>query len=114
MGENIEKMFLICPVRNSKKDYNQVVQKLEQKYKVHWPPRDTDQKDTIGFRICTDNMKAIQEADIIGVIWDGESQGCLFDLGIAFALGKNIKIINIPEKLNKKSFQDMMIYWSEK
>jgi hypothetical protein len=41
-------------------------------------------------------------------MWDGVSQGCLFDLGMAFAMNKHITIISIPELSNGKSFQNMV------
>lgn len=37
--------------------------------KVYLPSRDTNQKDPIGLRICTDNRMAIINADEIHVIW---------------------------------------------
>lgn len=108
------KSFLICPVRGVKPESQAgTVAMLEAKgFDVHWPPRDTDQNDEIGLRICRDNMRAIADADVVHVIWDGESQGCLFDLGVAFALHKRLEIIAIPELTGGKSFQNMMAAWS--
>jgi len=109
----MSKTFLICPVRgHSAGETAAVVKRLEDKgWEVHWPHRDTDQDDSTGLRICIDNRKAIKDADAVHVIWDGKSQGCLFDLGMAFAFGKPLIIISIPEVDCGKSFQNMMMAW---
>lgn len=108
------KSFLICPVRG--KDpaaYAAIVSELEADgFEVHWPPRDTDQIDDTGLRICRDNAAAIADADIVHVVWDGQSQGCLFDLGVAFALGKALRPIELPAATEGKSFQNMMRAWA--
>lgn len=109
------KTFLICPVRGKSSEETQdVVDELEAlDYEVHWPHRDTNQNDNTGLRICQDNRKAIEEADIVHIVWDGNSQGCLFDLGIAFALNKKIMPIELPEITDGKSFQNMIMELSK-
>ena len=108
------KTFLICPVRGHDLSETQsIVDNLESNgWAVHWPPRDTDQNDPIGYQICTANMEAIKAADVLHLVWDGVSQGCLFDLGIAFALGKKVIPILLPPKTDGKSFQNMVIEWA--
>jgi len=107
------KLFLICPVRFAEHDYTSVVKSLEKEYEVYWPKRDTNQEDSTGYRICTDNKSAIEDADVVGVIWDGKSQGGLFDLGMSFALNKKILIVQLPPLIGKKSFQDMIWGWAK-
>jgi hypothetical protein len=112
------KIFLICPVRGVTEDYkvwqeNLVTQIEACGDEVHWPPRDTDQVDDIGLRICSDNRQAIEQADMIYVVWDGKSQGCLFDLGMAFAMRKQIHIIALPELTDGKSYQNMITAWEK-
>jgi hypothetical protein len=114
-------IFLICPVRNITPEYQegietQVKQLESEGHKVYWPARDTNQQDTIGLRICKDNRLAIAHADIVYVIWDGKSQGCLFDLGIAFALRKKIRPVvgYFPTLTFGKSFQNMVYDWEER
>lgn len=106
--------FMICPVRG--KDpamLAEAVARLEAAgFDVHWPPRDTDQADDTGLRIRRDNSAAIVAADIVHVIWDGQSQGCLFELGVAFALGKPIRVLDLPEPTNGISFQNMIRAWA--
>jgi nucleoside 2-deoxyribosyltransferase len=107
--------FLICPVRgHDPEETRSIVESLEQNgYEVHWPPRDTDQDDPTAFRICCDNLEAIHRADCVHVVWDGKSQGCLFDLGMAFALDKRVYIVRLPEATEGKSFQNMVRRWNE-
>ena len=102
--------FLICPVRNSEpgKTAGIVMQLEADGFDVHWPHRDTDQNDDTGLRICTDNRQAIEGADVVHVVWDGVSQGCLFDLGMAFAMRKPITAISLPAQSRGKSFQNFI------
>jgi len=108
------KTFLICPVRghDSSETFEIVKGLTLDGYIVHWPFRDTDQNDPDGLRICQDNRKAIEEADVVHFVWDGKSTGCLFDLGMAFALRKKIIPIVMPELTNHKSFQNMVDKWA--
>jgi hypothetical protein len=114
-------IFLICPVRETSVSYlegieTQVYYLEAQGKKVYWPTRDTNQNDSSGLRICRDNREAIKNSKFVYVIWDAKSQGCLFDLGIAFALNKPIKTIvgYMPAMTNGKSFQNMIFDWEEK
>jgi nucleoside 2-deoxyribosyltransferase len=108
------KAFLICPVRGvDPADTAAIVTELEcQGITVHWPPRDTDQDDAVGLRICRDNLAAIKAADCVYVVWDGKSQGVLFDLGMAFALDKPVVPLRLPEYTDAKSFQNMVRAWA--
>lgn len=108
------KTFLICPVRGHEmKETEMIVSKLESEgWQVHWPPRNTEQDDPTGYRICSDNLAAIRDADVIHIVWDGKSQGSLFDAGMAFALGKKIIPIQLPELTEGKSFQNMVTEWA--
>ena len=112
----MKKAFLICPVRGHNPNHaNDVVEKLENNgWIVHYPPRDTDQIDDTGYRICLDNLQAISDADKIFIFWDGKSQGSVFDAGMAFALNKPIEIVSVPDLIGEKSFQDMLAYWERK
>ena len=108
------KTFLICPVRrHDMTETENIVKSLEAEgFEVYWPPRDTDQNDPNGFHICTDNKTAIKNADVVHFFWDGKSQGCLFDLGIAFAFGKKIIPVSMPALTDGKSFQNMVARWA--
>lgn len=121
-----KKIFLICPVRFASEEEdkfldNYVGQLESQGCKVHYPKRDTNQKDaTGGYRICSDNYQAIKEADEIHVYWTKTSQGSLFDLGVAFnehkTKNKPIKLVNgeniekiIDEEKKEKSFEQVLL-----
>jgi hypothetical protein len=81
---------------------------------VHWPPRDTNQVDDTGLKICTENWVAIKDAEVVYFVWDGKSQGCLFDLGMAFAMNKMVIPLELPEPTDGKSFQNMVTAYKEK
>ena len=54
------------------------------------PGRDTDQTQS-GEKILHDNLEGMLLCDDdVHVIWDGESFGTMFDMGMAYALGKVI------------------------
>ena len=48
--------------------------------------------------IVTHNKDLISQADRIDVLWDCRSPGTLFDLGMAFALNKPIKVVYLNDK----------------
>ena len=107
------KAFLICPVRGKDpKKYNGLIAELSRcGLQVYCPALDTNQNDPNGLRICEDNLLAMMAAKIVLVIWDGESQGVLFDLGMAFTLRKPIMEIFMPPATVGKSFQNMVREW---
>jgi nucleoside 2-deoxyribosyltransferase len=113
-----QKAYLICPVRNTFTYYKNIIDDqvkfLEQTYDVYYPARDTNQNQQ-EISICDANLKAIQEADVVFIIWDGISQGCLFDAGMAFALGKPLRVITgyMPRMTRDKSFQNLFYAWEE-
>lgn len=109
-----KKAFLICPVRGHElsETASTVVALEADGWRVYWPSRDTNQDDTTGYRICRDNMEAMIETDVVFVVWDGRSQGCLFDLGMAFVMNKSLRIISLPPFTDGKSFQNMIREWA--
>lgn len=109
-------IFVICPVRNVTEEETKLIDsyvaKLEEDgHDVHWPPRDTNQVDSIGLRICQDNRYSIAEADEIHIYWNKNSSGSLFDVGMAFALQKTIKLFNRDgvEETPHKSFNNVLL-----
>jgi nucleoside 2-deoxyribosyltransferase len=108
------KIFLAHPLRNTAPEYTeriseQVAHWESLGHEVHYPWRDTPQAET-EMKICNANLKAIREADEVRVIWDGESKGVLFDVGMAYALGKRIcpVIGYFPNSTKHKSFQNLL------
>jgi UDP-N-acetylglucosamine 2-epimerase len=76
-----------------KKQLEDYVSKLEiEGHKVHLPHRDTNQQGS-GIDICKQNRKAIELSDEVHLFYSAESQGTHFDMGVAFALRKTIKVI---------------------
>ena len=123
----MKRIFLICPVRNvdpaTKKKLERYVGRMEKKgYRVHYPPRDTNQSDPIGNRICATNQSAILEADEIHVWYSEQSTGSYFDLGGVFMLvevlgyKKRVVIINNTQALATpgKSFLKVLQYLASK
>jgi nucleoside 2-deoxyribosyltransferase len=111
----MKRAFLICPVRNTTVEdiagFSDIVQQLENTgWTVHWPLRDTRQ-DASEMTICLQNLNAIRVADCVFVAFDPQSYGSHFDLGMAFALGKDIHFIKAPEQTEEKSFANLLIEW---
>lgn len=117
-----KRIFVICPVRNADGETNRKIEEyvLKQEdfgHEVYWPKRDTDQIDSIGLRICTDNARAIARADEIHIWYDAGIQGSLFDVGMTFMASqivgptKRIVLIN-PGSVRPtegKSFANVLI-----
>lgn len=115
------KIFIITPVRRISSDLRQSVDNYVhflqlQGHQVYYPPEDTEQDDLIGLMICSSNREAMRKSDEVHIAWDGESTGCLFDLGMAFALGKSVKLISdcFPPATEGKSFANMVRAWADK
>ena len=114
---NLEKkIFMICPVREADEEEKAFLQdyisNLEQEgHKVHYPPRDTNQDDPIGYYICRENRQAILDADEVHIYFTPKSKGTLFDIGMAFMMEKPIVLVNIDkiEKTPHKSFPNVLI-----
>ena len=118
-------IFLICGVRGATEAQIEMQQEHvqyleEQGHMVHYPPRDTNQNDATGYNICKQNMAAIQAADRVDIMaYDSKlSEGSLFDLGMAFALGKQINPVigHFPTLRNVasgKSFVRMIWKWED-
>ena len=100
------KIAIICPVRNGvPEEVADYVIKLEAKGNlVHFPPRDNPQEDDIGYYICFTMLEAIRKANEVHIWYSPDSQGVHFDLGIAFALHKKLKLINNPPDVDGKSY----------
>jgi len=99
--EHKRKVFLICPVRKinkvTKTFIDTYVKTLEAlgSWEIHYPPRDVDQTDDgIGLKICEAHRKAMRECDEVHIIYHPDSQGWLFDFGMAFMIEKPIYLLN--------------------
>ena len=69
-------------------------EKLEAEgHETYVPLRDTEQVATTMEQIFATNLRGIKWSDECHLLWDLSSQGTLFDLGSAYALGKPIHVI---------------------
>lgn len=88
-------IYIICAVRNSTPERIADIRayadtKRSEGHRVHFPPDDAPQDDPTGIAICSTHRTHMLMADEIHVFWDVESYGSHFDLGMAYALAKNI------------------------
>jgi len=88
---NNKKFFII----HSKGLTNKAIELAEklraEGHEVYVPGVQTKQ-DTDELTICTANRAAMRDSDEVRVIWDGTSHGVIFDLGMAFAMEKSLKL----------------------
>lgn len=101
-------IYIICAVRNATPERVAELRsyaegKRAEGHSVHFPPDDAPQDDPTGMEICRVHLSAMLLADEVHVFWDVDSKGSHFDLGMAFALGKEIVPIHCekpdgPEK----------------
>ena len=63
--------------------------------------------------ICTQNAKAIADADEVHIFYNPDSQGTHFDMGVAFSLKKKIVIVKNVEYGPGKSYPRMLNEWSQ-
>ncbi|HQJ73753.1 MAG TPA: nucleoside 2-deoxyribosyltransferase [Candidatus Dojkabacteria bacterium] len=113
----LKKIFIICSVRGASPEYREklesYVEDLEKRgCKVHLPHRDTNQQAR-GYDICKQNMEAIRQADEVHIFYSSASQGTHFDMGVAFALGKPIVVVENEEYGEGKSYSRMLAEWGE-
>jgi nucleoside 2-deoxyribosyltransferase len=109
------KIFVICSVRIATPEYRKMLEDyvfvLEKDgHIVHLPHRDTNQEAT-EFDINNRNMQAIKESDEVHIFYSSESLGTHFDMGVAFALNKKIKVIQSEKYGDEKSYARMLRTW---
>ncbi|MBD3249440.1 hypothetical protein GF336_05325 [Candidatus Woesearchaeota archaeon] len=110
-----KKIFMICPVRGITDEEAQFLQdyivELESTgHKVHYPPRDTNQDDSIGLNICSENRQAIKDSDEVHIYYNESSSGSKFDFGMTFMVEKPLVFVNkdTVKKTSHKSFQNVL------
>jgi hypothetical protein len=114
--ENLEKKFyLTCPVRNATEEEKEKLAAYVSGWEckevgIYYPKWDTEQgNDPIGLRICLANLGGITYASE-GVIkyLSRDSEGSVFDDGMAIMKNKPMRIINSElEKVSKKDLKEM-------
>lgn len=99
-----QKVYIVCPVRDAAPEITQEIQEyvdgLEKEgLDVHFPPRDVEQEDpTGGYRICSEHLAAMIDCNEVHIFWDKDSKGSHFDVGMAFALNKKMKLVKAFHK----------------
>lgn len=94
------KIFLICPVRNATDEQRKWIEdfareKYEDGYTIHAPHLHTRQTDLFGgYAICKQNAEAVASSQEIDIYYDQSSTGSVFDLGVAYALHKPLRLLN--------------------
>jgi nucleoside 2-deoxyribosyltransferase len=112
----MKKVFIICTVRGASEEYKKkledYVAKLEREgVQVHLPHRDTKQ-DARGYDICNENAKAIGLANEVHIFYNPDSQGTHFDMGVAFAYGRKLVVVENVEYGPGKSYPRMLDEWA--
>lgn len=112
-----KKIFIICTVRGASDEYKKkledYVKGLEDLgHEVHLPHRDTNQ-DARGYDICRENMEAIVSSHEVHIFYNSKSQGTHFDMGVAFALGKKIVVVENEGYGEGKSYPRMLDEWEK-
>ena len=111
----LKKVFIICSVRGASDKYKEKLEKYVTKLEgegclVHLPHRDTDQTAP-GIEICTKNATAIYNADEVHIFYTSKSQGTHFDMGVAFAYGKLIVVVENETYGKGKGYPRMLKEW---
>lgn len=108
------KRYILSPVANVTPKEVEIIEKwVEDReadgHEVHLPWRDVDQEGLTGLLCCFKNLKAMEECDIIDIYWNPKkSPGSIFDLGMAFALGKRWTLINEVDADDSKSLEQVI------
>lgn len=113
------KIHLICPVRNvteeQQKEIDDYCAQLEKEgHVVHNPKYAVDQNDPTGLNICLGHYESMKISDRIDIFWDCDSKGSHFDLGMAFALGKKVKVVKLYKPDNDGKSYAKVMYELEK
>ena len=93
------KVYIICPVRNVTEQQQAAIDShaadlTASGHEVHNPKYAVDQNDETGLGICRAHFEAMAEADEVHIFWDMASSGSHFDLGMAFALQKPLRLVS--------------------
>ena len=110
------KIFLICPVRNATEEQRKWIEdfvhnKYNEGYTIHAPHLHTRQTDMFGgYAICKQNAEAVASSQEIDIYYDQSSTGSVFDLGVAYALNKSLRLLNKEEIVfDENDLIDMII-----
>ena len=114
------KIFLICPVRNATDEQRKWIEDFAREkqydgYTIHAPHLHTRQIDLFGgYAVCKQNAEAVASSQEIDIYYDQSSTGSVFDLGVAYALHKPLRLLNKEEiTFNEEDLIDIIVKeWS--
>jgi hypothetical protein len=95
------KRYFIIHSKGLTKKARALAEQLRSEGNEVYIPGDQTRQDTDELTIATANRAAMIGADEVRVIWDGTSHGVIFDLGMAFAMQKPIKLEYVIPKSMK-------------
>ena len=110
-------IYVIAPVRGATPNFRKRLEQYssglkKEGYRVYLPHRDTDQRLS-SLEVNKRNREVIELVDEVHVFYDHESQGSHFDLGVAFAFGKPIKVIENQPYGHGNSYAHMLAQLKE-
>lgn len=111
-------IYLILPL-NEKEEINpllsEYISELEfQGDTVSYMEKVAEEGDENGYKTCQNALREMTKSDEVHIFWSEDSANMFFELGMAFALKKDIILIN-PEDIepnDEVSFENMICYWS--
>jgi hypothetical protein len=92
MNEKIANSIFIIHSKGLTNKASELAEKLRAEGHTVYIPGLQTKQDSDELTIATTNREAMREADEVRVIWDGTSHGVIFDLGMAFAMEKPLKL----------------------
>lgn len=102
------KIYLICPVRNMNEAQRKYIiryinNQIALENQVH-SYLNVMQDSVTGYEIVISRLEAMQECDEVHIMWDVYSTGSHVDLGMAIALNKKLKIVEVFSDKEGKSY----------
>ena len=113
------KIYLICPVRNATQEQREMEENYTKMleavgHTVYLPHRDAPQDDPTGEAICQKHRQAMEDSDVVYVIWDKNSFGSHWDMGMAYAMRKPVQLLHtIHKDTPGKSYYKVLCSLSE-
>ncbi len=114
LSENGRTYFLHTLAAHQRANVEEAVEKLEADgWDVYWPNRDNEHfgQEGDGFDFNIENKKQMSACDFVHVMFDGRPSGILFGLGMAFAMEKPVRVVQLPELTKWRSFQNLIDRW---
>jgi nucleoside 2-deoxyribosyltransferase len=108
-------IYLICSVRHASASATAEAERYVAHmeffgHTIMWPSRDVEQDDPTGVGIVDTEIQMIKDCDEVHILWDKNSKGSHFDLGVALALDKRLVFVNSVRPDDEgKSYQKVIL-----